>query len=123
MPVSAKYRADIEELLGAVLPIHVKSMFGGLGIYFGAHFFALVDDDVLYFKVNDETRPAFEAHGMGPFRPFPDKDVAMSGYYQVPTEVLTDVGRLREWAKRAVAVAQQSKKPKRSPKPKPRRKK
>jgi TfoX-like protein len=31
-------------------------------------FFALIFDDTLYFKVDDSTRPEFEARGMAPFR-------------------------------------------------------
>lgn len=105
MSVSAKYRADTEERLGAVLPIRTKSMFGGVGVYAGAYFFALIDDDTLYFKVDDDSRPEFESRGMGPFRPFPDKDYVMAGYYRVPAEVLSDLPLLTEWMERAVAVA------------------
>ena len=45
-------------------------MFGGVGIYAKEAFFALVDDDVLYLKVDDSNRGDFEARGMSPFQPF-----------------------------------------------------
>jgi DNA transformation protein len=43
-------------------------MFGGVGLYSGDLFFALMDDDVLYFKVDDDQGALREA-GMGSFRP------------------------------------------------------
>ena len=39
--------------------IRSKSMFGGVGVYSGERFFALIDnDDTLFFKVDDATRPS-----------------------------------------------------------------
>lgn len=88
-------------------------MFGGVGIYSGELFFALIDDDILYFKVDDSNRPDFEARGMGPFRPYGPGGEVMQ-YYQVPEEVLEDFEALRAWADKALAVARDKKSPKRS---------
>jgi DNA transformation protein len=38
-------------------------MFGGHGIYLGDLMFGLVDDDEIFLKTDDETRPAFEGAG------------------------------------------------------------
>ena len=62
-------------------------MFGGVGIYAAELFFALLDDDTLYFKVDDVTRPQFESRGMTPFRPYGEEGEVM-GYYEVPAHVL-----------------------------------
>lgn len=83
-------------------------MFGGVGIYCGELFFALIADDTVYFKVDASTRPDFEARGMGPFRPYSDHGETMS-YYQLPEDLLEDPDALRPWAEKAVAVARQSK--------------
>jgi DNA transformation protein len=80
-------------------------MFGGAGLYFDGLFFALIADDILYFKVDDSNRPDYEAAGMGPFRPFPDKSTVMR-YYEVPIEVLENRDALREWAEKARRVAE-----------------
>ena len=85
-------------------------MFGGVGIYSGDLFFALIADDTLYFKVDDSTRPDFVARGMGPFRPFGDGGETMQ-YYQIPEDLLEDPDALRPWAEKAVAIARS--KPKR----------
>lgn len=109
MPVSPSYRTFVLEQLGRVAPgIRARSMFGGVGIYSDALFFALMDDDTLYFKVDDTNRPDYEAAGMGPFRPFgPDGEVMQ--YYQVPEELLEDVETLELWVGKAVEVARRRK--------------
>ena len=83
-------------------------MFGGVGIYSGEFFFALIADDTVYFKVDASTRADFEARGMEPFRPFGDEGGAM-GYYQLPEDLLEDPDALRPWAEKAVGVARQKK--------------
>ncbi len=80
-------------------------MFGGVGIYGGEVFFALIADDALYLKVDDLSRADFEAHGMTPFRPFGEDGEVMQ-YYQVPADLLEDVEALRPWAERAIAAAE-----------------
>ena len=79
-------------------------MFGGVGIYSGELFFALLAEDTLYFKVDDSNRPDFESRGMGPFLPFGDDRDKMQ-YYQVPAELLEDPDALRPWAEKSITVA------------------
>src|SRR5262245_20686076 len=70
--------------LGDVVP---RKMFGGVGLYCDAIFFGLIARDELYLKVDDQTRPLFEAAGSTPFRPYDDRPAAMQ-YYAVPVAVL-----------------------------------
>ncbi len=108
MPVSATYRAFVLEQLGRVLPsVRARSMFGGVGIYSTDLFFALMSNDTLYFKVDDETRGDFEAIGMGPFRPFGDSGETMQ-YYEVSATIIEDHEALSQWAARAVQVARRA---------------
>lgn len=104
MPVSASFRTFVLEQLGRVTPnVRARNMFGGVGIYGNDRFFALMDDDFLYFKVDDTNRPDFEALGMRPFQPGgPDGEVMQ--YYQVPEEVLEDIEELRGWVAKALDV-------------------
>jgi DNA transformation protein len=81
-------------------------MFGGVGIYSGSFFFAIIADDVLYFKVDGSLRAEFEKRGMGPFQPYGEEGEAM-GYYEVPADLLDDPEQLRPWAEQSVAVARQ----------------
>ncbi len=110
MPVSPSFRTYVLEQLSRVTPnVRSRSMFGGVGIYGGDLFFALIDDDLVYFKVDDTNRPDFEARGMEPFRPGGPDGEAMQ-YYQLPAELLEDSEELEIWVERALAVARRKRK-------------
>ena len=106
MKASPDFVAHVVDLLSAMGPVLSRRMFGGAGLYFDGLFFALVADDVLYFKADDTNRQDFLDAGSEPFRPFPDKP--SMGYYAVPDDVLDDADELARWAQKAVAVAQRA---------------
>lgn len=109
MAVSPTFRTFIvDQLTRVVAGVRARSMFGGVGIYAGDLFFALMDDDTLYFKVDDSNRADFEARKMGPFRPYGDEGEVMQ-YYAVPADLLEDPEGLRPWAEKAIAVAARKK--------------
>jgi DNA transformation protein len=109
MPVTASYRAFIiERLQLALTDVRGRDMFGGVGIYSGTTFFALIGNDVLYFKVDDGTRAMFESRGMRAFRPFGEGGEVMQ-YFEVPADVIEDTEALREWASAAVTVGRRAK--------------
>ncbi|MFK7847823.1 MAG: TfoX/Sxy family protein [Rhodothermales bacterium] len=114
MAVSPGFKSFVIEQLSHVSSITAKNMFGGVGLYAEAYFFALISSDRLFFKVDDSTQPDFEVAGMGPFNPYGDGRTMR--YYEVPVDVLEDVDELKKWAQKAIKVAQlakKSKKPKR----------
>ena len=88
-----------------------RAMFGGHGLYFGDSFFAVVDDERVYFRVTDETRPDYEAAGMKPFEPWPGH--VMPGYYEVPPGIWADDVLFVEWARRAATREKKVKKTRR----------
>jgi DNA transformation protein and related proteins len=109
MSVSPSFRTfALEQLQRTVRGVRARSMFGGVGIYAGDWFFALIADDTLYFKVDDSTRPDFASRGMEPFRPYGDTGETMQ-YYRVPEDLLEDPETLGLWAERAIAVARRAK--------------
>ena len=88
--------------LGAV---RAKRMFGGVGLYCGERFFALMDDGVLYLKVDDQTRARYTRRRLKPFSP---EGMPSMSYYPVPPGVLEDAGELLVWAREALAVAERA---------------
>jgi DNA transformation protein len=105
MTVSPTFRSFVLDQLGRTTPgVRARAMFGGVGVYASELFFALMDNDTLYFKVDDSTRERFVARGMGPFRPFGEGGEVMQ-YYQVPEDVLEDPEELSRWVEAAVEVA------------------
>jgi DNA transformation protein and related proteins len=109
MTVTPSFRVFVLEQLGHNVPgIRGRSMFGGVGIYSGDVFFALIDDDTLYFKVDESNRPDFEARSMEPFRPYGEGGEVMQ-YYCVPEDLLDDPEVLGQWAEKAILVARKNK--------------
>jgi len=108
MAVSVSFRTYLLEQMGQIRPMTSRSMFGGLCFFAEGRAFALADDDVLYFKVDDSNRPDFVAAGMGPFLPFGDPEKPM-GYYELPEDVLEDPELLAVWMAKAIAVAARAK--------------
>lgn len=93
-------------------PVMARAMFGGYGLYCAGTMFALIADDVLYFKVDDLNREDYERAGMGPFvYEGKGKPIAMS-YYRLPTDVLDDIEALSTWVDKARAAAARAKRPK-----------
>jgi DNA transformation protein and related proteins len=109
MTVTPSFKIFVLEQLGHCVPgIRSRSMFGGVGIYSNQVFFALIDDDNLYFKVDESNRPDFEARGMGPFRPYGEGGETMQ-YYRVPEDLLEAPEGLGQWAEKAILAAQRAK--------------
>ena len=107
MPVSEGYLTYVLDQLRPIVPaLRVRRMFGAVGLYATDLFFAIVDDDLLYLKVDDTTRPDYEARGMPPFRPF--EMHASMNYSQLPEEILEEREALQLWTSRAIDVARQA---------------
>ncbi len=104
MSVSDGFRDYVVDQLAGVGPVTARRMFGGVGLYAKGAFFAVLDDDRAYLRVDDATRARYEAKGSGPFAPMPDA-APMRGYYEVPGDVLDDRDALSAWAEESIAVA------------------
>jgi DNA transformation protein len=104
MPVSSDFRDFVLEQLRRVKPVTSRSMFGGVGIYANGIFFALIDDDIVYFKADDETRGDFVAAGSKAFSPYGDDNYSMS-YYELPADVLEDEEALETWMQKSLEAA------------------
>jgi DNA transformation protein and related proteins len=106
MPVSAGYKEFLEDLLASFGPISIRNMFGGAGIYAEGVMFAIVLDDTLYLKTDEQSVQDFAAEGKGPFtyRAKGGVPVAIS-YWEIPERLLDDPDELVTWARRAHAVA------------------
>jgi DNA transformation protein len=104
MAVSDSYLTFILEQLDDVPRVATRRMFGGVGIYSDGTFFAVIDNDTLFFKVDDALALRYRAKGMPPFAPIPGAR-PMMGYYQVPPDVLEDAATLVKWAKDSIARA------------------
>ena len=107
MPATAFVEFLLDQLDG--LPkVRAQRMFGGFGLYSDDLFFGIVHTDILYFKVNDQSRNDYVRAGMAPFKPYKDRPMTMQ-YYQVPAAVMEDADELCQWARKAISAAQDKK--------------
>ncbi|MCB1307737.1 MAG: TfoX/Sxy family protein [Leptospiraceae bacterium] len=108
MAADDEFISYLYELLEPMGDVHIKSMFGGHGVYHRGLMFGLVADDVLYLKVDAQNQPEFEARGMGPFiYVAKNKSIRMS-YYQAPEECMDRSSEMEPWARSALAAAQRA---------------
>jgi len=90
--------------------LRIRPMFGGFGVFLGDTMFALIADDVVYFKADGHTLADFQAAGSQPFTyTRGGKDRQMS-YYTVPDGALEDRETLYPWAERAIGAAKRGRK-------------
>jgi DNA transformation protein len=108
MAVSESYRDYVADQLVGIRDLVIKRMFGGVGLWAGGAMFGVIDDDTVFLRVDDTTRPEFVARDMPAFRPLKrDPKKVSENYYQLPGEVLEDADELLVWAKRAIDAARQ----------------
>ena len=111
MTASSGFLAYVLDQLAGLAGVSSRRMFGGAGLYCDEFFFALIDNDTLYLRVDDANRADFTTRGMGQFRPYADRPELSMSYYETPADVLEDPAQLVSWARRSVAAAMAAVKP------------
>jgi DNA transformation protein len=95
-----------DDLFAPFGKIAVRRMFGGEGLYRDNVMFGIVFEERIYFKTDDEGRPAFVREGCLPFvYPMKKGDITSHNYYALPDRLYDDPDELAEWARKALAVA------------------
>lgn len=103
----------LAELFEPVGGVTIKRMFGGLGVFKGGLMFALVADDVLYFKADEATAPRYAAEGFGQWVYEGRGRKVPMPYWQAPERLYDEPDDFAEWARDAFEVALRTqKKPK-----------
>lgn len=109
MAVTAGLIEFLVEQLGSLGRVEPRRMFSGAGLFRDGLMFAIVIDDVLYFKTDDETVAAFDAEGLPPFSyGTRTGEKRLTHYRRAPERVLDDTDEMADWAARAFAVAQRA---------------
>jgi DNA transformation protein and related proteins len=102
LSVSASFKEFLIEQMVGFGPVTIRAMFGGAGVYHDGLMFALVDDDVLYLKVDDTSRASFEAENLPPFvYSKKDRKIDMS-YFRSPERCLDDADEMAQWCRVAL---------------------
>ena len=103
LPPLAEHCLELFAPLGAVRP---KSMFGGWGFYLDELFFALIADDTLFLKVDDQTASAFRDAGSFPFTyTYKDGRSVTMAYWSAPEAAMESAPMMQDWARLALGAA------------------
>ena len=100
---------DIHDLFSAFGRVTVRRMFGGAGVYAEGIMFALIADDVIYLKADEESAPAFEREALPPFT-YATKNGrrGVMSYRRMPDRLYDDPDELVAWTRAAVAAARRA---------------
>jgi DNA transformation protein and related proteins len=91
---------DLVSLLGQ--PVQARRMFGGHGLYARGAMFGLLDDDELFLKTDEETRPRFVEAGC---RRWVYGEMRETSYFRPPDEAHEDATAMLPWARLALEAA------------------
>ena len=106
MPKRSQFVEHVVETMRRFGPVEAKSMFGGWGLYHQGLFFALIAEDALYIKTDDDNRADFEALGLEPFvYAMKDGETLTMSYRAAPEDALENSDVMAEWARRGYAAA------------------
>jgi DNA transformation protein len=106
MSSSPEFAAHCLELLSPVGPTTSRRMFGGHGFYIDGLFIGMAAGERLYLKVDEKSRPHFEAAGCEPFD-FDTKDGkrVVMGFWSAPDDALESPMLMQPWARMAMEAA------------------
>ena len=94
------------ELLSPLGATRSRRMFGGVGLYVDDIFIALIDEEQLYLKADELTRPRFEAAGAGQPFCFPkDGEMVATSYLRPPEDAMESPALMLPWARLAMEAA------------------
>ena len=99
------YIEYLKELFSAYGEVEFRKMFGAYGVFHHGLMFALVANDVLFFKVDKALADEYEKMGLVNFSYNKKNKPVKLSYYQAPEDALEDPDQLVIWASRSFDVA------------------
>lgn len=105
MAATTEYLTFVLDQLSNWRTIHTKRMFGCIGLYVEDLMFGVINEERLYFKV-DETNQAQYAHAGSKQLSLFKNNTIVPSLYEVPVDVLEDSEQLVAWAELALEIQQ-----------------
>ena len=103
--MSSDFIDYLTEILTPLGSVRSKRMFGGVGIYINNLFCAIIVDDCLYFKADDDNEAEFIKSKCPAFTYEKNGIYYSMRYYRVPDEAMDNADEMLHWAKLGLAAA------------------
>jgi DNA transformation protein len=106
MVASEAFAEFLREQLAPLGRITMRRMFGKSGVFCDGVMFAMVTENTLYFRVDEQNRVTFkEAESSPPLNYEKKGDTIDLAFWRVPERLLDDPEELITWARAALAAA------------------
>ncbi len=125
MVASASFAEFLREQLAPLGRLTMRRMFGKTGVFCDGLMFAMVTDDMLYFRVDDHNRAAFEEARSAPPLSYAKKGGSIElSFWRAPERLFDEPHELVTWAHAAQAAARRvaAKRERTAPRKAPKRK-
>jgi DNA transformation protein len=106
MVASAEFASSLCDQLAPLGYVTMRRMFGKTGVFCEGVMFAMVTEDVLYFRVDSENRATFKEAESFPSLNYVKKGQTIDlSFWRVPDRLFDDDDGLIAWAQAALAAA------------------
>lgn len=106
MVASDSFAEFLREQLAPLGRVTLRRMFGKTGAFCDGVMFGVVADNMLYLRLDDENRAAFEEALSSPLLSYEKKGVPIDlSFCRAPERLFDDPDELVEWARVALAAA------------------
>jgi DNA transformation protein len=106
MVASDTYADFLREQLAPLGRLALRRMFGKTGVFCDGVMFAMVTDNTLYFRVDDQNRETFkEAESFPPLNYAKKGSTIDLSFWRVPERLFDEPDELVSWARAALAAA------------------
>ena len=107
MAVSDSFSEFLREQLAPLGRVTMRRMFGKAGVFCDGLMFAVVAEDTLYFRVDDDNRDAFEEAAAFPPLSYEKQGRSIDlAFWRAPERLLDEPDELLTWAQEALAAAE-----------------
>lgn len=106
MVASDSFAEFLREQLAPLGRVTLRRMFGKTGAFCDGVMFGVVADNMLYLRLDDENRAAFEEALASPLLSYEKKGVSIDlSFCRAPERLFDDPDELVEWARLALEAA------------------
>ncbi|MGZ8370987.1 MAG: TfoX/Sxy family protein [Caulobacteraceae bacterium] len=97
----------VREHLAGMGELTIKRMFGGASVYSNGLIFALIDDDVLWLRADEQNEQALKDADARQFTyPMKGGKLMSMGYWSLPDSAADDPDEAVVWARASLAAAE-----------------